>query len=226
MKRSLNMMICLKNAKEQERVLKEIQETETKLWNEKHLEIQKLIKELKAKKELSTKEEAEIKGAISKPHDKKPIITDYNFKVGDYVLIQSYQQSGYIKEIKGDDYYIDLGPFTLNFKKHDLLLAPVPKPDKKVKRTSSRGGETPTKTASLELDLRGVRYEEVYELLDKAIDNLLLSNLKSLRIIHGYGTGAVKKAVHEYIKQSDLIKSYRPGGENEGMLGVTIITLK
>ncbi|MGI6782183.1 MAG: endonuclease MutS2 [Acholeplasmataceae bacterium] len=219
--------LLLKNHQEQERALKEIRDNETKIWNEKHLEIQRLIKDLKSRKELSAKEEAEIKSAVNKPHTKKHIKTDYNFKVGDYVLIQSYQQSGFIKEIKGDDYYIDLGPFVLNFKKSDLILTPRPKPDQKLERRSSRGGgETPMKHASIELDLRGVRYEEVHELLDKAIDNLLLSNLKSLRIIHGYGTGAVKKAVHEYINNSNLIKSHRPGGENEGMLGVTVITLK
>ncbi|HHT82651.1 MAG TPA: endonuclease MutS2 [Acholeplasmataceae bacterium] len=220
--------LLLKNHQEQDRIIKEIRDNETKIWNEKHLEVQKLIKELKAKKELSAKEEAEVKKIINKPREKTIVKTDYNFKVGDYVSIQSYGQSGYIKEIDGDDYYIDLGPFTLNFKKSDLLLAPVPKPEKKINRrkTVNREGEVPTKEASVELDLRGVRYEEVYGLLDKAIDNLLLSNLKSLRIIHGYGTGAVKKAVSEYIKSSNLIKSHRSGGENEGMLGVTIITLK
>ena len=219
--------LLLKNHQEQDRILKEIRDNETKLWNEKHLEIQKILKELKAKKELSAKEEAEIKQAINKPREKTKVKTDYNFKVGDYVLIQSYGQSGFIKEIKGDDYYIDLGPFTLNFKKSDLLLTPVPKPDNQIRRKSrNTGGTLPEKRASVELDLRGVRYEEVHGLLDKEIDNLLLSNLKTLRIIHGYGTGAVKKAVHEYIKNSSLIKSHRSGGENEGMLGVTIITLK
>ena len=216
-----------RNAREQAKVLKEIVDQETQVWNQQQLEVQKIIKELKQRKELSTKEEAEIKAKIRKPNQPKPIVSDYNFKVGDHVFIMSYQQTGVIVEIKGDEYLIDLGPFTLNFKKHDLKLTAAPRQEKKTRTPRKKGfSQTPQAQASLELDLRGVRYEEVAPLIDKAIDNLLLSNLRSLRIIHGFGTGAVKNAVYEYIKNSSLIESSRYGGENEGMQGVTIITLK
>ena len=49
--------------------------------------------------------------------------------------------------------------------------------------------------ASYELDLRGVRYEDVAQLYHKFIDTAIMSNLKEVRIIHGYGTGAVKSAL-------------------------------
>ena len=54
----------------------------------------------------------------------------------------------------------------------------------------------------------------------------MLSGLSTLRIIHGFGSGAVRKAVYEYIKYSPYITSHRYGGEGEGLNGVTIITLK
>ena len=215
-----------KNAKEQARVLKEIVDQETQVWNQKQLEIQKIIKELKSRQSISTKEEAEIKSKIRRPDQSVPIVTDYNFKVGDHVFILPYQQTGEIIEITGDEYLVDLGVFTLNFPKSDLQLTATPqsKP-KKVRRTRKPSGITPEKKGSTELDLRGVRFEDVKPLLDKAIDDLILSGLGSLRIIHGYGTGAVKKAVYDYIKSSSIIKSHRHGGETEGMMGVTIVTI-
>lgn len=216
-----------RNAREQARVLKEITEQETQVWNQKQLEVQQIIKDLKKRQAISTKDEAEIKAKIRKPSQEiKPIVTNYNFKVGDNVFIITYQQTGKIVQINGDEYLVDLGPFTINFKKGDLQLTAASEKTKKPNRKRhSQASSIPAKTVSVELDLRGVRYEEVAPLLDKAIDDLLLSNLNSLRIIHGFGTGAVKNAVYEYIKNSKIVKSHRYGGENEGMMGVTIITL-
>jgi DNA mismatch repair protein MutS2 len=62
--------------------------------------------------------------------------------------------------------------------------------------------------------------------MDQAIDRALLSGLSTMRIIHGFGSGAVRKAVYDYIKSSPYIKGHRFGGEGEGLNGVTIITLK
>jgi len=66
----------------------------------------------------------------------------------------------------------------------------------------------------------------VKEAMDQAIDRAMLSGLQTMRIIHGFGSGAVRKAVHDYIRQSPYITSHRYGGEGEGLNGVTIITLK
>lgn len=82
------------------------------------------------------------------------------------------------------------------------------------------------KKASFELDLRGYRFEEVKEAMDQAIDSAILTGIQSMRIIHGFGSGAVRKAVYDYIRSSSYIKSSRFGGEGEGLNGVTIITLK
>lgn len=63
------------------------------------------------------------------------------------------------------------------------------------------------------------------KLYKKFIDQALLANLKELRIIHGFGTGAVRKALYEELKKDKNVKSYRYGGEYEGMAGVTIVTI-
>jgi DNA mismatch repair protein MutS2 len=62
--------------------------------------------------------------------------------------------------------------------------------------------------------------------LDKYLDEARVSHLQSVRIVHGKGTGALRKAVHEYLRRQKWIKSYRIGDFGEGDAGVTIVTLR
>lgn len=210
---------------EQTKTLNVIKDQESKLWEKRRLELDQVIKELKLKNSLSVKEESEVKQRI-KIDEQTKINFDYNFKVGDYVLVIDYQQTGKITKIKDEKYTVDLGRFSLDFKKEDLRITAKPVEKKTERRLKVGVKDDIDRTAKLELDLRGVRYDEVWSLLDKAIDNSLLTGVKTLTVIHGFGTGAVKKAVHNYLKSSTLVESYRAGGEHEGMLGVTVITLK
>jgi len=77
-----------------------------------------------------------------------------------------------------------------------------------------------------ELHLLGLRVDEAINILDSYINSALLANLSTIRIVHGKGTGVLKKAVHEYLKNNSHIKSYRIGNFGEGDLGVTIAELK
>ena len=80
--------------------------------------------------------------------------------------------------------------------------------------------------ASRELDLRGMTVDEALPCLDLFLDNALLGKLESVTIIHGKGTGAVRKAVREHLKKSRYVKSFRPGRFGEGEDGVTVAELK
>lgn len=80
--------------------------------------------------------------------------------------------------------------------------------------------------ASSTLDLRGKRYEEASVLLDKFIDEAVYANLNSINIIHGFGTGTIRKLVSDTLKQSPHIADYRYGGSGEGGQGITIANLK
>ncbi|MCX5997769.1 MAG: endonuclease MutS2 [Chloroflexi bacterium] len=79
--------------------------------------------------------------------------------------------------------------------------------------------------ASPELDLRGQRAEMVESALDSYLNDAFMSHLPEVRIIHGYGTGAVRAAVREGLAVHKLVKSFRPGGQGEGGDGVTIAVL-
>ncbi|MBP1758655.1 MAG: endonuclease MutS2, partial [Firmicutes bacterium] len=80
--------------------------------------------------------------------------------------------------------------------------------------------------ATPEVDLRGMTTDEAEAVLSQFLDQALLGNLTSVRIIHGKGTGAVRKAVHQVLKRTKQIKSFRLGRYGEGEDGVTIAELK
>ena len=79
--------------------------------------------------------------------------------------------------------------------------------------------------AAPELDLRGQRAEMVESALDTYLNDAFMSQLPEVRIVHGYGTGAVRGVVREALAEHALVKSFRPGGQGEGGDGVTIAVL-
>ncbi len=80
--------------------------------------------------------------------------------------------------------------------------------------------------AKAELDLRGMMSDEAIDAVDIFLDNALMGKLETVTIIHGKGTGALRKAVREHLKRSRYVKQFRPGAYGEGEDGVTVVTLK
>ena len=80
--------------------------------------------------------------------------------------------------------------------------------------------------AKAELDIRGMMVDEGLAAVDQFLDNALLGKLETVTIIHGKGTGALRKAVREHLKRSRYVREFRPGVYGEGEDGVTVVTLK
>ena len=80
--------------------------------------------------------------------------------------------------------------------------------------------------APAELHLLGVRVEEALEQVDDYLDQALLSSRAEVRIVHGHGTGRLKKAVREHLRGHPAVDSHRPGKPNEGGDGATVVTLR
>ena len=80
--------------------------------------------------------------------------------------------------------------------------------------------------APSEIDLRGMMTDEAIAVLDRFLDTAMMGKLESVTIIHGKGTGAVRKAVREHLKRSRYVKSFRPGRYGEGEDGVTVAELR
>ena len=187
-----------------------------------------LINEIKNMSEENFKEHqlAELtrKARSLEVKNEEEALFNEELNVGDYVYIKTYEKYGTINKVKGNKYFVNIGQFQMEFKRSELQLSA--KPVEKPKKETKLSGYNPASHASLSLDLRGKRYEEVKTLMDDYIDQAIYGNLQQVSIIHGFGTGAIRKAVQEYLKNCPYVKSYRYGGEGEGLNGVTIVYLK
>ncbi|MDE7263152.1 MAG: endonuclease MutS2 [Anaeroplasmataceae bacterium] len=188
-------------------------------------EILRALKE-KTNGEYKDHELANLKHQLNKlgVQETKEELFDEVLLAGDYVFIKPYEQYGTIAKLKKDRFTVQMGQFSMDFDKKDLVKATKPK--EKPQKKARMSGYNPASHASLSLDLRGKRYDEVKELMDSYMDQAILGNLESVSIIHGFGTGTIRKAVWEYLKHCPYAKSYRYGQEGEGLNGVTVVKLK
>lgn len=202
-------------------ILKELKEDSRKLLKEQETKFKEVLKKLENVREAH--EIAELKHEVSKLGIKFEEESLEDFKVGDHVYIKSYDQNGVITNIKKDDYFVKFGHFELSFKKSNLLKHTATKKEQVKKREKTT---FTVREVKAELDLRGFRAIDVADAYLKFIDDAILANLNEVKVIHGYGTGAVRKALYEELKKDPNVISYRFGGQYEGTTGVTIITLK
>lgn len=152
-------------------------------------------------------------------------------KLGDAVWLETLKSEGTIVELERDEATVQIGSLRVRSK-----IAELKKPTRseakelKRRRTSAYAPDavpemTTPKPASpgLELDLRGTRVEDAIERLEEYIDAAYLSGLPFARIIHGKGTGALRRAVQDLVRQHPLISKVTAAAPKEGGDGVTII---
>ena len=77
-----------------------------------------------------------------------------------------------------------------------------------------------------EVNLIGMTVDQAMPVLEKYLDDAYLAHMTQVTVIHGRGTGALRKAVHDHLKRTKYVKSYRLGEFGEGDMGVTIVTFK
>ncbi|WP_271396650.1 endonuclease MutS2 [Salinicoccus roseus] len=139
---------------------------------------------------------------------------------GDEVDVLSYGQKGEVIEVKDDSITVQMGIIKMKVGKDEVKRR---KKEKQKRTVSRRIGKSPVKR---ELDLRGERYEEAIQKLDRYLDQVILSNYNEVEIIHGKGTGALQKGVQQFLKSHSKVKSFRGGMPSEGGFGVTIVEMK
>ena len=107
-------------------------------------------------------------------------------------------------------------------------LKPAPQKKYQPRRTGSSSStiDRATRNASMEINLLGLTVEEAIHEADKFIDNGIMSGQSTLYLIHGKGTGALRKALHEHLRRHPNVRSFRLGVYGEGESGVTVVELK
>ena len=82
------------------------------------------------------------------------------------------------------------------------------------------------RNAKTEINVIGMTVEEANFVIDKFLDDSVLANLETVRIVHGKGTGKLRKGIHEFLKTNPHVKSFRLGNFGEGEMGVTVVNLR
>lgn len=148
-------------------------------------------------------------------------------KVGDNVLIFDIDKKGLITDISKDGKSVTVLAGIIKTKVPIDNVKLIGSEDKKtpIKRIIKSTGNKMNSVIKRELDLRGQTTLEAIMEIDKFIDNALLMGVNQLTIIHGKGTGKLRREVHNHLKKNKYIKSYRLGTFGEGESGVTIVEL-
>ncbi|MBC1721281.1 endonuclease MutS2 [Listeria seeligeri] len=161
---------------------------------------------------------------INKTIPQAPKQKPHVFKNGDNVRVLSLGQKGtLLNKINDTEWNVQIGIIKMKIKTTDLEYIQPEKPKKPRIITSVHSSDSPAKS---ELDLRGERYEDALQKVDKYLDEALLAGYPQVAIIHGKGTGALRTGVTEYLKNHRMVKSIRFGAAAEGGNGVTIVEFK
>jgi len=150
----------------------------------------------------------------------------HHVNVGDKVKVLSYGQTGTItKKLSEHEYEVQMGIIKVKVSDRDIEKIGSQKESQSTKQVRAISASRRSNVRS-ELDLRGQRYDEAMTNLDRYIDSVLLAGLDVVTIIHGIGTGAIRKGVWKYLKSSKHVKSFNYAPANEGGNGATIVHLQ
>ncbi len=192
---------------------------------------EEIIKELKDLKlnnpELANKARNKIKDlekSLNKVNNTNIKSETKNLKNGQEVKVISLSKKGEV--VEADDNkkiaLIKIGIMKITLPYHDLILTNSNKEEEtyRIIKEVNRGH------IPMEIDVRGLTVDECLYQIEKYLDEAVLSKYPHVRIIHGMGTGALRKAIWEYLKVLPFIKSFRYGDASEGSIGATIVYLK
>lgn len=153
-------------------------------------------------------------------------------QIGDTVLIVDYQKKATVLSLpdSGGNVEVQAGSMKTRVKADRLRLCAPEKAKKErtPKRTAEQNSRPSraTREVRVELDLRGQNVEEGLLELDRFIDNAVLSGIGQFTVIHGKGTGVLRRGVQDFLRHHKAVRSYRLGVFGEGEAGVTVVELK
>ncbi|HHI02986.1 MAG TPA: hypothetical protein ENL22_05655 [candidate division Zixibacteria bacterium] len=147
------------------------------------------------------------------------------FEPGDSVEVVSLDAKGEIIDLIGNNRArVNLGNMVSTVELSDLRkIEGAAGKTKKIRRT---GGLNELELPGPEVHLRGLTVDEAMEKIDKYLDSAMVSGLTQIYVIHGKGTGTLRKVIADYLRKQSAVKSFRLGDWNEGGAGVTVVQLR
>ncbi|RFM22898.1 MAG: endonuclease MutS2 [Candidatus Thermochlorobacter aerophilum] len=200
-----------------EKVIKDIKQSQADSET-----VKQARKELeKARKELAA-EEASLNASQS-----SETLPDATLRIGDKVKLLDTQSVGEILEIDGEDAVVSFGSFRMKTQLRNLqkISKKEAREAERKEQKASAATTSAIKEVPTRLDLRGLMGDEAILRVEKFIDESISHGLHKVDLIHGKGTGALRKRIAEYLKSDKRIKSFRLGNWDEGGTGVTVVEI-
>lgn len=154
-----------------------------------------------------------------------------DFHLGESVHVISMNLTGIVRSLPDAKNMITVQmgilQSTIPISDVEIIKEEPPKTKSQMKQRAGQYGASMNKSRTIkpEINLLGMTVDEAIMELDKYLDDACLSHLNQVRVVHGKGTGALRKGVHEYLKKQKYVKSFRLGEFGEGDAGVTIVEL-
>ena len=199
---------------------------------EKKEEMLEIYKEFKDNTSLKQHELNELLHSMDKSKNKvklqrklesQPKFNNSEIQVGDDVLVLSYNQRATVLEISGNTLQIKMGAMKLNIKKKEVRkIDSEPEVAKRYVSTSN----VSSKKVGIDINVIGLNTEEAIREIENYMDKVILQGYDTFTIIHGLGSGILRKNIGEYLKNNRYVASYRTGGQNEGGMGATVVEMK
>lgn len=154
---------------------------------------------------------------------KNPVKT---VKVGDSVRVSSLDAEGTVLELPDSqgNVLVQIGMMKMKLPKASLLMSE--RVEEKSKQRTKKIIERKAKNITTEIDVRGMNFDDAKIEVDKYLDDAYLSGLKSVRIIHGKGSGVLRQKLKEDLRHNKHVKSTKDAPYNEGGTGVSIVELR
>lgn len=172
---------------------------------------------------LHSMDKSKNKVKLQRKLESQPKFNNSEIQVGDDVLVLSYNQRATVLEISGNTLQIKMGAMKLNIKKKEVRkIDSEPEVAKRYVSTSS----VSSKKVGIDINVIGLNTEEAIREIENYMDKVILQGYDTFTIIHGLGSGILRKNIGEYLKNNRYVASYRTGGQNEGGMGATVVEMK
>jgi len=221
-----------------QKLIREAQLEAKRVIEEANKRIERTIREIKehaAEKTVTKKLRQELKASAPKvipnpePEQKNKgfeVVKDAKIEAGDWVKFKTSNSFGEVTEVKGKNVFVLMNEMKVRVKLNQLIK--IRKPEQKESVTSSRkqAGGFNLLSVKSEIDVRGMRVDEVMPILQKHLDEAMMAGIQEFRILHGKGNGVLREFIRKFLNDLDYIESYRDAPIDLGGSGWTYIRLK
>lgn len=210
-----------------ENLLEDVEKTKESIINDAIKQVNEILKVLN-NPNAKAHELIEAKTKLAKLNETEEVFDeDDEIAVGDYASVADLDIVGKVTKINKDKVEI-VTPDGMNIKStlNKLKKVDVAPEKKRVVKHNPDDIVFAKSKLGLELNIIGMHVDEAMPTVEKYLDDCLIRHYKSVRIIHGMGTGALRDAVREYLKKCDFVESFRYGESFEGATGATVVTFK